>query len=492
MPEASESPEVSKEPIFNEPDQSGDNLKESVSFDIDFSDDTKKSYRKTPKHALFKKKSKVKIHTEAADKIEISESDDLCTPDVPRKKILHSKPKESELPLSNISLVPTESAIETNTAIPENQSFQSNIPEMKAPELDFPQKDNEIINTVTNKKRVPGKVKGAKPKSKLKKITTYNKKLLEDFDSKTENDMPINTNLDIIDSKKSLVEVDDLDLVEISGSTVDTANLDGSESSPETGDSSMKNFFDSEEYQIDETSTKKRSTDWRSKSGFRRDSSLHRERRLSNENNKILSNDSSNLSTRNDTHIRKDLHNTDIPLLPKRRMYQQNNKNNAPLESYFTKQKSKKDVSKSLESINVDDSDDYSMLMKKHGLKQGMEADQEREELPFPLLRSRVPSALRSSHSDSEDVVLITESQRPKTPRHSNLRSGSKSTPITPRGYRESDSTDTSAMFEGDESLRLPLSGRSTDRPKSVRPISSVESDQGESCDSGISVSDTR
>ena len=157
--------------------------------------------------------------------------------------------------------------------------------------------------------------------------------------------------------------------------------------------------------------------------------------------------------------------------------------------------KSRRELSKSLESIVLDENDDYSMLMRKHGLTQGLSADQ--EEAEEVRRRPRIPSALLTSHSDSEDVVLVTEPQRRQGPH----RGGSKSTPITPRGCGGENmytaTTGPPGMMDVDDDsrvLQLPLSGRSTtERPKgTARPRSSVESDPGESCDSGISISDSR
>ena len=101
--------------------------------------------------------------------------------------------------------------------------------------------------------------------------------------------------------------------------------------------------------------------------------------------------------------------------------------------------------------------------------------------------RTRIPSALHSSHSDSEDVVVITESRKDRSHGHTNQFRAYKSTPTTPRPFTDADTLGPDINHQIEE---RGLSFLNADRPKSVR--SNLESDPGESCDSGISLTETR
>ena len=387
--------------------------------------------------------------------------------------------------------VDAKETVQSNTAMQENQCFKLKV----SPEADL--SSTSILKTDSDLENLEDvrKIKAKRTSNSKRGDSHMNEKKDKEGSSQSNKMKSSKAASDIIDASIEVLVADNLD------------SAAGSDSSHGNSDSSMKTFLDSEDFEAEEPAPKP-SSDWRSNSNFRPNSSLHRERRLSSEKNKhrdsrLLSKSNEKL---NHTESYKSKYSPDVPLLPKRRRSRNyddtgslkkqghNFDENKDILS-IDRPKSRRELSKSLESIVLDENDDYSMLMRKHGLKQGLSADQ--EEAEEVRRRPRIPSALLTSHSDSEDVVLVTEPQRRQGPH----RGGSKSTPITPRGCGGENmytaTTGPPGMMDVDDDslvLQLPLSGRSTtERPKgTARPRSSVESDPGESCDSGISISDSR
>ena len=393
------------------------------------------------------------------------------------------------IPFDRVS-VDAKETVQSNTAMLGKQCFDLKV----SPEADLTStsilKTDSYLENLEDVRQIK-----AKRTSKSSRDNS-NKNEEKDCKSRTENPKSSKAAAEKIDASIEVLVADNQD------------SAAGSDSSHGNSDSSMKTFLDSEDFEAEEPAPKP-SSDWRSNSNFRPNSSLHRERRLSSEKNKHRDSRLLSKSTEKLNHMEsyKSKYSPDVPLLPKRRRSRNYDDNNSlkkqghnfdETKDSFTmdRPKSRRELSKSLESIVLDDSDDYSMLMKKHGLKQGLNADQ--DEAKEVRRRPRIPSALLTSHSDSEDVVLVTEPRRRQGP----YRGGSKSTPITPRdcGGENMYTTTTGPpeMMDVDDDslvLQLPLSGRSTttERPKgTARPRSSVESDPGESCDSGISISDSR
>ena len=99
----------------------------------------------------------------------------------------------------------------------------------------------------------------------------------------------------------------------------------------------------------------------------------------------------------------------------------------------------------------------------------------------------RVPRVLQSSHSDSDDVVYVLENRDRLFSSHSTRIRSSRSTPGTPRNP-DKQGVDLSEKVPEDRLLsrrtRRTRSGAGTSR--------SYYEDAAESCDSGISVSETR
>ena len=106
-----------------------------------------------------------------------------------------------------------------------------------------------------------------------------------------------------------------------------------------------------------------------------------------------------------------------------------------------------------------------------------------------PRRPQRVPRVLQSSHSDSDDVVYVLENRERLFSSHSTRIKSSLSSPATPRNpnTKGSDKTET-----GDEARLLSKRIRRTRSGTGRSRSRSNYDDTAESCDSGISVSESR
>ena len=162
--------------------------------------------------------------------------------------------------------VDAKETVQSNTAMPENQCFKLKV----SPEADLT--STSILKTDSDLENLEDvrKIKAKRTSNSKRGDSHMNEKKDKEGSSQSNNMKSSKAASDIIDASIEVLVADNLD--------------SAADNSHGNSDSSMKTFLDSEDFEAEEPAPKP-SSDWRSNSNFRPNSSLHRERRLSSEKN---------------------------------------------------------------------------------------------------------------------------------------------------------------------------------------------------------------